>query len=84
MEIQPPGTVPESEPLLARDGGRAAAEPHDEHDENVSETEQASISDSFPKLGATAFDFLTTGVAMAAVGVGTQPQVQYHLLPLTM
>ena len=73
MDTQPRGTSLESEPLLARDDGPTAVESHDEHDEDASESRQASISDSLPKLGATSFDFFTTGVAMAAVGVGVQP-----------
>ena len=75
MEIQPSSTTAESEPLLARNDCPAVAETHDE---------QGSISDSFLKLSATAFDFLTTGISMAAVGVGMHSQVPSHLFPLTM
>ena len=75
MDTQPRGTVPESEPLLTRYDGPTAVESHNEHDENAGENGEPSISDSLPKLGESSFDFFSSGVAMAAVGVGVQPRI---------
>ena len=74
MERQPTGTAPEFEPLLGADNQRNEyLEPHEAHHGEDSVDGRATISDSKLKLAATVFDFWTTGLAMAAIGVRVQP-----------
>jgi hypothetical protein len=74
METQSAGVAAEYEPLLRSNGQQIQdPEPPDEHHEDESLDEPATIVDSKLKLAATVFDFWTIGLAVAAIGVRTQP-----------
>lgn len=74
MERHPGGASAEHEPLLTRDELPIEdAEPIREPDENDSVEVKANISESKLKLAATAFDFWTTGIVVAAIGVCMPP-----------
>lgn len=58
----------EYDPLLSDDGDPPS---HPNIGDDAEELEQSTISGSRLKLIATTFDFCTTGIAMAAVGVSS-------------
>jgi hypothetical protein len=74
MERQSASVAAEYEPLLRSNGQQIQdPEPPDEHREDESLDEPATIGDSKLKLAATIFDFWTIGLVVAAIGVRMQP-----------